>query len=302
MRRQHAGVFACERRAQRRNDVGEPVLDAGQQVELALDQHDEPRLSDALARLAQAIESPTLVEYRCLRGVQILGLAVAQHTAAEGDGATAVIADREYHPIAEQVVDATAVGALADQPSQLQLGDRKAAFLECVLERAPPAGGEPEPESRDHRIVEASSAQISARRSAALALKLRLIELRRSSQGLENSLPIDPRSLLVRTAAGLGNHYATQLGQATHCFGEVDPFVLLHELEQIAALAAAEAMPQTFVVDGERRRLLLVERTKTDPAGAALPELHDLADESHRIGGAFYLVDEGTRPGHPSVL
>ena len=60
---------------------------------------------------------------------------------------------------------------------------------------------------------------------------------------------------------------------------------LHHELEDIAALVASEAVIQPLVrIDRKGRRLLLVERAQALPATAAFLEAHVIADNVQHIG------------------
>jgi hypothetical protein len=73
-------------------------------VHVALDDQQPRRPPVGLERFVQAVELASLVEDRALRGVQVLGFAVAEHAAAEADHTPAAIPDREDHPVAEAVV------------------------------------------------------------------------------------------------------------------------------------------------------------------------------------------------------
>ena len=70
-----------------------------------------------------------------------------------------------------------------------------------------------------------------------------------------------------------------------HGFDELEPLDVLHELEGVAVLAAAEAMIEAaLLVDVKARRLFFVERTEPDVASPAANELHGFADQLDEAG------------------
>ncbi|MNN49406.1 hypothetical protein D3C81_1639300 [compost metagenome] len=68
-----------------------------------------------LARLVQPVEFLALVKHRGFRGVEVLGLVVAQHPPAEGDDPAAAVADGEHHAVAEAVIALATLGVLDQQ-------------------------------------------------------------------------------------------------------------------------------------------------------------------------------------------
>ena len=77
------------------------------------------------------------------------------------------------------------------------------------------------------------------------------------------------RALLVASASQLRHRHAEPLRQHADGFGEADLLVQLHELDHVAADAAAEAVEEALLaVDVERRRLLAVERAQPLPGRA----------------------------------
>jgi hypothetical protein len=89
-------------------------------------------------------------------------------------------------------------------------------------------------------------------------------------------------------------------------FGEREPFDLHHELEDIPAPVAAEAVVETFVgIDRERRRLLVVEGAQAFVFAPPLPETDVLAHHLHQIGGVadlFHRVTSEVEVGHQCAL
>ena len=80
-----------EGRAERGHDVADPGLVAGDGVGVALDDDGLALGDDMLLRPVEAVEVALLVEERGLGGVEVLGLAVAHHAAAEADAAAALV-------------------------------------------------------------------------------------------------------------------------------------------------------------------------------------------------------------------
>ena len=84
------------RGAERRHRVLDAVLRQRDDVHVALDDDDAAGVADRVARQEQAVELAALREQRRFRRVQVLGLAVAEHAAAEADHAAAAVVDREH--------------------------------------------------------------------------------------------------------------------------------------------------------------------------------------------------------------
>src|SRR5947207_3443809 len=122
-----------ERRAERRDDLLDPGLRAGDRVQIALD-HDRPSCAtDGLARLEEAVEHLSLPEERRLGGVEVLGGRVGgswspgENPPTEGYHLAARVRDRKHQPIAEAIEDAArTLGTVT--PQEKPSGDR-------VLER-----------------------------------------------------------------------------------------------------------------------------------------------------------------------
>src|SRR5690606_25118973 len=89
--------------------VGDTVLCQGDDIHVALDDHDILKLAVLQAGLVQPVEFASLVEYRGFRRVQILGLVIAQHPAPEAYHPAAAVADGEGDAVTEAVVALAAV-------------------------------------------------------------------------------------------------------------------------------------------------------------------------------------------------
>ena len=131
--------------------VAQALLGEGDDVHVALDDHDLVEIAVVLARLVQAVEFLALVEHRGFRRVQVLGFVVAEHAAAEGDHPAAAVADRKHHPIAKAVVALAGLGVV-DQQAGIDHRLLLQRVATHVLEQIVPAGrGEAEAEvAGDH--------------------------------------------------------------------------------------------------------------------------------------------------------
>src|ERR1041385_1188920 len=82
-------------------------------------------------------------------------------------------------------------------------------------------------------------------------------------------------------------------GHVLDRLGEGEALGQREELEDVAARAAAEAVEESLgAVDGERRRLLAVERAESLVALAGELERRDLADEVDDVGGLADAADD----------
>jgi hypothetical protein len=102
-------VFAGGGGAQGGHGVADAELGQGHHVHVALHHQQAFQLAFRLARLEQAVQLLALVEHGAFRAVEVLGLVVAQHPAAEADHPAAAVADGEHDPVAEAVVGAAVV-------------------------------------------------------------------------------------------------------------------------------------------------------------------------------------------------
>lgn len=119
--------------------IAQALLGQGNDVHVALDDDDLVEVAVVLARLVQPVQLLPLVENRGFRGVQVLGLVVAEHPATEGDDAPAAVTYREHHPVAEAVVALAALGVL-DQQAGIDHHLLLQGVGTQVLEQVVPAG------------------------------------------------------------------------------------------------------------------------------------------------------------------
>src|SRR5262249_42236205 len=145
---------------------------------------------------------------------------------------------------------------------------------------------EAEPVLAAHLLAEPAALEVGARRLAARRLpEVALVERGRLLEQREQALAPAARGVLLRRRLLVLERDAEALGQPLHRLREVELFRLLHELDHVAARPAAEAVVELVRrVDGEARRLLVVERTEAGPPGARAPELGPRRDDLDHVG------------------
>jgi hypothetical protein len=124
-----------------------------------------------------------------------------------------------------------------------------------------PAGREADAVRAADLVAEAAVAQVLARRCGRRAVPEHPFVVGR---GLleQRPEPLAPAALGLAAGARLLvlEHDAELVGEELDGFGELEVLLALHEAEEVAALAAAEAVVELLGgVDRERRGLLLVE-------------------------------------------
>ena len=225
---------------------------------------------------------------------------LAQDAPAEADGMTVRVADREDDALAEPVVDAAAALARAREPHLEQLAGRHLALRRELADELVPAGGRPAELLRLDRLVgEAAAAQVRQRGLARLRVHQdRVVEGDRALHDLAQ-----PRVVRVLAAGPLVDLDAGAAGQDLEGLGEVDGVALHHEREDVAVLAAPEAVPRVAAGrHDEARGLLAVERAQALEGGPGLPQLDGLPDDIRDGEPALDLGDDtdGQRCSCPS--
>ena len=120
---QHAGhhakqtlhVFFAGGGTQGRDSIAQALLGQGDDVHIAFHHDDFVEAAIELARLEQPVQFLAFVKDRGFRGVQVLGLVVAQHPATKGDDAATAVADRKHDPVTKTVVTLAGLGVLHQQ-------------------------------------------------------------------------------------------------------------------------------------------------------------------------------------------
>ena len=286
---------------ERGHDVVEARLMGHQRVRVALDDHGLAALPDRALGAVDQVERPALVEERRRRGVEVLRamvLAVVgrvpEDPPAKPDRAAAGVADREDHPLAEPVVDAAAgrLAGLGEPDLDEVVGPDLALRGERPGERVPAAGRVAQLVGRDRRVGEAPAAEVVEGRLARL-------------RGGEDRVVERDRTLHHVAKAGLAGILAGRplvdldpglAGEDLERLREGQPVALHHEAEDVAALAAAEALPGVAGRgDGERRGLLAVEWAEALERRPGLLQLDGLADDVDHAQLALHLGSDTDR-------
>ena len=278
--------------AERGHGAGEAGLDEGQHVHVAL--HDDHRVelpAHALG-LVEPVELTALVEDRGLRGIQILRLAVVQHSPAEADGAPAAVQDGVHHPVAEAVVGApTAAGNRQAGLHEVLAGLLVAA--EGTHQAVPPRRGIPELEGIERGGVEAAAPQVLLRPArlgvlVQLALEVLPGPVEQAVEGGKPGLGRTGRSALLR------DRHPGPLGEGPHRLRKVHAGVLHQEADGGPVGAAAEAVVELLArADGERRALLVVEGAAGLVVVSGPLQGNGLADQLDDVDPGQKVVDEG---------
>src|ERR1700729_2320484 len=214
------------------------------------------------------------------RGVEILRLAVADRTSAEGDDFAGRRVRGHHEAIAVEVVVAP-LAAL----DQARLGRQRkvdAVALELGDEAAPRVGGISEGESLDRLRRETAPIAVRSGRRATLAGEHSGEVGGRDAVRLVHSLALASgagraRVLRLELDPGFARERADGVRE-----GEILGF--LQERDYVAAGAAAEALEKAAIgVNVKRRRLLGMKRAKPNEVVSALAQRHVLPDEARDV-------------------
>ncbi len=208
----------------------------------------------------QAEQHMPLVEQRCFRTVEILGLFIRiERPAAEADDHVAAILDRKHQPVAEAVIRRLALD-LDQQATFDQFGDLGALLHQGILQRRLLARRIPQAERRHVLVGQASLFQVVSRR-----LRRRIaIEQPGGKPFRRQFHPIGQAALMDLRRLGFGRHlgqgHAGVTRQPFDGFVKRQPFGFHQETDDVAVLARREIEELPLgVVDVEGRRLFLGE-------------------------------------------
>src|SRR5262249_6919784 len=267
---------ACDRRLEpglaQRDHVGVPLHDAGAVL-----------LRDRLARRVEPIHDGALREELRLRRVDVLAaqrVVVVQAPRLEADHAAARVGEWEENPPLEVVA-----APLPRAARSAELVRREALLARLPREQSA-SRREPEPEFPADLLTEAAAREVVARVRPGLRVPEQpLVERRRLVEQLEEAHPAAPSSVLPRRGFLVLERDAKPLGQPLDRAREVEPLGLADEAEEIAALAAAEAVVEPLArVDREARRPLVVEGAAAREVAAGFAQRRALFDDRDEVG------------------
>ncbi|RMN26745.1 hypothetical protein ALQ66_05578 [Pseudomonas savastanoi pv. glycinea] len=108
-------MLLAGRGTQRRHGIAQTLLRQGDDVHVAFNDDDFIEVAIEFAGFEQPVQLLALVENRCFRRVQVLGLVIAQYATAKGDDASARVAYRKHHPVTEAIIAFAGFGVLDQQ-------------------------------------------------------------------------------------------------------------------------------------------------------------------------------------------
>ena len=213
--------------------------------------------------------------------VHVLGHVVPlgpDDAAAKGDRAAPLVVDGKHHPLVEAVHEAARALLREVGGDQLRGGE---APLPQVRDQGAAPRGVAEVPATAHLRAKAAPREVAPRLGGPLAAPAHEHQVVEPLGLLER---LD-EAALARPAAGgalLGELDPGAVGQVANRVREVEVLAALHVGEDVAAVAAAKAVPQPrHGVDLEGGRLLTVEGAAAPELLPALPELHGLRDQLH---------------------
>ena len=189
-------------------------------------------------------------------GVQILGLAVIQHPAAEGDDVAPNVDDRKHHPVAEAVVQPAFFSPLHHiRRHQFLFG--VTPVQQVVFQIIPPRQSVTQAEMPDGAWAELTAFQVFQSRPS---LRLgEIIEKVPGRQPVDFQHPVaQPQGLVVLSL--LRHRHALHLGQKTDGVGVIQIFRLHHKGDGVSPYPAAKTIKGlVFRVNHKGRGLFPVE-------------------------------------------
>ena len=250
----------------------------------------------------EAVEDVALLEELALGRVDVLALervVVAEAPRLEPDHPAARIREREHQPEREEVV-----AALVGEAGCTDLLQRESALASLRDEAC--AAREPEAELTSDLVSQPAACEVLAYGRARLRLPQYALEVRgRLFEQRAEPLPPAADGIGLRRGFLVLEGHAEPVGEPLDRAGEVEVLGFLDEADDVAALAAAEAVVQLVDgVDGEARSPFLVEGAPAREACArgapeGGPERHDLDD----VRGCLHLGDARVLdPRHRATL
>ena len=295
-------VMLRERRAQRGDDVFDPCLPAGDAVGIAL-HHDGGILrDDKLLGPVKAVEVSLFMKHARLGSVEVLRLAIAHDAPAKGDIVTLLIKDGKHHAVVKAVRELSAPAAHGHVGvNHLLRGKARLRQMrnQCVATRR-----KTQAVASTDIATHTAAGKVLARTAVLTAHKHGVVEL-----GCLGAQVIDAGTLgaAIALRAGIVQFNARTISQIADRLGKTQ-VLALHDIgEDVAALAAAKAVPHLRSRDNVKRWGLFAMKGAAAPklmaAGLELNRfLHDGNQVRRRAYLIFFLIaNHGySPPAHPS--
>ena len=227
------------------------------------------------------------------------GPLIVERATAEADGVAAHVPDREQHAGAHRVLQLVRL-VHEREPGVDDVLARELLLLQLAAQYVEAVGRPSERELAGDVAVETAAAEIPARVAGVGRVEQpAMVEVDRSLHGRVQSLA----ALAVFGERGVvvAQRDVGARGEALDGLDEVEVFDLPQERDRVAALLAAEAVPNLHLgIHRERRRLLGVERTQAREPTSDTLQRHMLGDQRDDVGcfpNPLHVLVEDSHPG-----
>ena len=281
-----AGAAACDH-------IRDSGARDGDRIHVAFHQDDEIALASGFLGLVHVIQHVALGIDGSFGRVHVFGHVVAQGAAAEGDYFSGFVGDGKHDAAAETVVKALALVA-REQAGKFQQFFGIFCF-QVAIERVAGRRRIAQAEFGDCFAVEAAIFQVGVSYFSLGSVGEHPREKFRGhamhfNQGGALLIGL---ALFGRAIARLGNRDAAFFGDGANRFRKLALLHFHHELENVAAHAAAEAVVNLLHgMDGERGCFLLVEWAEAGEILAAFFQAHVFADHADDVRLLLYAIRE----------
>ena len=276
---QKAGLLHRQRRTHGGHGVVKSRLMQRHHVQIALAEDDVGALR--LFRQIQPVEDAALAVCNGLGGVHVLRLGVVDDAAAEAHHVAPRVDDRQHQTVAELVVQPPVL-TVDHQTRRQQLLLGVALARHGGEQTVPTVGGRAHAEADGDAFPDLPSVQITLHRLALRGAEQVIVPAGGVPVQLQHTAaqPVRVGAFLL-----LRHRQVGALGQKPHGLGKGQVFDLHDEVDNAAALLAAEAVVDLLVRrHGEGGRLFVVERTQAEQVAAlalqgdvAGHHIHDVA-------------------------
>ena len=265
-------------------------------VQIALTEDDVGPLG--LLGQIQPVEDTPFAVCNSLRGIHVLGLGVVDDATAEAHHIAPGVDDRQHQTVAKLVVQPS-VFAVDHQPCGQQLLFGVALAGHGGEQSVPPVGGRAHTEADGDALADLPPVQIALHRRALRGAQQVVVP----AGGIPVQIQHTAAQLVGAALIFLLRHRQVgPLGQKPHGLGKGEVFDLHDEIDDAAALFAAEAVVDLLVRrHGEGGRFFIVERTQAEQIAAlalqgdvAGHHVHDVAAGDQLVQKA--LIEHGNVP------
>ena len=297
-----ANLLGRQRGAAGRDDIADAGPPDSNDIHVPFDEHRQIALPHRRPGPVEVVEHRVLPVDRRFGRIQVLGLPVGlEAAAAERDQLAGIGVDREHDAVPETVVR-RAVFALGDQARLLDLAPLEAPIPE-MAEQGIARRRVTEPVLLQLFLLEAAFPQVAESLRSGLGTELFDIETLGDLVEPQQGFALARVRIGAGPLAGAGHLEAVLLSQRLERLEEAQALEFHQEIEDIAALPAAEALEDLqAAVHRKGRRLLGMERAKPDVTiRAALAEADMRSDDGNDVGRRLDLLREIHSAAGPPV-